>query len=62
MILKCIKCHNPISSYPCKFCEQPGELTASDCPRKKGLTCVHTGRMCHKGIDYINCEILRKEG
>lgn len=60
MIMKCIKCHNPISAYPCKFCGLQADPIKDECPRKKGVNCAHTGKMCHKGIDYNNCEVLRK--
>lgn len=58
-LISCTNCGSRISTYPCKFCGMQRSITEDLCPRRKGTLCMHTKKICIKGADYINCEVLR---
>lgn len=60
MIISCVNCGSPISTYPCKFCGMQRDIIEDLCPRLNGVLCQHTRKVCTKKADYINCDILRK--
>lgn len=53
----CFNCNKVIITEKCPHCgyEYSEKL---ECPRKRGIKCVHTNKMC-TNINYEECKVLR---
>ena len=53
----CFNCGKEIYTHKCPHCGYE-DTTGDICPRKKGLLCMMTKKLC-KAKDWRECEVLR---